>query len=329
MHRTAMPRSLRALLLAATLATAQDAWPLDPHGLTRTQGAFAASDRIQLRLGAGTLEVAIAPGELDLPRPALLAWIEQCAKAVAAFYGALPDPKARLLVVPTHGRGVRSGRTFGYPGAASRIELGRDTSATDLARDWVLVHELVHHAFPMMHDRHHWIEEGLATYVEPLARAQAGHLDEESVWRDLVQGLPHGLPRPGDQGLDNTPTWGRTYWGGALFCLLADIEIRSRTGNTKGLQDALRAIVADGGRISRTWSIERALGVGDRATGVPVLTELYAQMKDRPVAVDLEALWRQLGVRLEDGQIRFDDQAPMAAIRRAITAAPPSPEPRS
>jgi hypothetical protein len=304
---------------------------LDLGGLTRTtfpQGTFAASERVQLRLGAGTLEVAIAPGPLDLPRDALLAWIERCAKAVAAFYGTLPDPKARLLVVPTEGRGVRSGKTFGYPGAASRIELGRDTSAADLARDWVLVHELVHHAFPMMRDRHHWIEEGLATYVEPLARAQAGQLSAETVWRDLVRGLPNGLPGPGDQGLDNTPTWGRTYWGGALFCLLADIEIRSRTGNTRGLQDALRAIVADGGRISRTWSIERALGVGDRATGVPVLAELYARMKDRPVAVDLDALWHQLGVRLEGGEILFDDQAPMAAIRRAITAAP-SAGPRS
>jgi hypothetical protein len=320
------------LLFAAALATARDAWPLDADRLTRTtfpQGALAGSDRVQLQLGAATLEVAIAPGELDLPRDALLAWIEQCAKAVAAFYGTLPDPKARLLVVPTKGRGVRSGRTFGYPGAASHIELGRSTSAADLARDWVLVHELVHHAFPMMQDRHHWIEEGLATYVEPLARAQAGHLSAESVWRDLVQGLPHGLPRPGDQGLDNTPTWGRTYWGGALFCLLADIEIRSRTGNTRGLQDALRAIVAEGGRISRTWPIERALRVGDRATGVPALAELYAKMKDRPVAVDLDALWRQLGVRLEGGEIRFDDQAPMAAIRRAITAAPPSAEPQS
>ncbi|MGH8630425.1 MAG: hypothetical protein ACREU7_06630 [Burkholderiales bacterium] len=321
------------LLLAAThCAAAQNGWPLDPEGSARAtfpQGAFAGSDRVQLRLGAGTLEVAVGPGEFDLPRDALFAWIERCAKAVAAFYGTLPDPKARLLVVPTEGRGVRSGRTFGYPAAASRIELGRNTSAADLARDWVLVHELVHHAFPMMHDRHHWIEEGLATYVEPLARVQAGELSPENVWRDLVEGLPHGLPGAGDQGLDNTPTWGRIYWGGALFCLLADIEIRNRTGNTRGLQDALRAIVAEGGRISRAWPIERALRVGDQATGVPVLAELYARMKDRPVAVDLDSLWRQLGVQIAGGQVRFDEEAPLAAIRRAITAGPPPPKPRT
>jgi len=33
---------------------------------------------------------------------------------------------------------------------------------------------------------------------------------------------------------------GPHYWGGALFCLQADLEVRKRTGNAKGLQDALR-----------------------------------------------------------------------------------------
>ena len=42
----------------------------------------------------------------------------------------------------------------------------------------------------------------------------------------------------GGFGLDNTHTWGRTYWGGAMFCLLADVEIRRRTHNRRGLQDA-------------------------------------------------------------------------------------------
>jgi len=58
--------------------------------------------------------------------------------------------------------------------------------------------------------RHHWIEEGLATYLEPVARAQGGQLDPRVVWSELAAGLPTGLPRAGDRGLDHTPTWGRT-----------------------------------------------------------------------------------------------------------------------
>ena len=150
-----------------------------------------------------------------------------------------------------------------------------------------MTHEMVHLAFPSVPDEHHWIEEGIATYVEPIARAQVGDLSPEIVWRELVDGLPKGLPAPGDRGLDNTHTWGRTYWGGALFCLMADIEIHRRTNNRYGLQDALRGIVRAGGNMEHDWPLARALKAGDEAIGVPVLTELYDRMKATPITPDL------------------------------------------
>jgi len=66
--------------------------------------------------------------------------------------------------------------------------------------------------------------------------------------------------------------------------------------------------------------LEPLLEIGDRAVGVPALTELYAAMKDRPAPVDLDALWRRLGVLPEGRGVRLDDTAPEAEIRRAITA---------
>lgn len=57
---------------------------------------------------------------------------------------------------------------------------------------------------------------------------------------------PFGRPEAGDRGLDRTPTWGRTYWGGAFFCFVADVQIREATHGAKSLDDALRAIVAAG-----------------------------------------------------------------------------------
>lgn len=39
-----------------------------------------------------------------------------------------------------------------------------------------MTHEMVHLAFPSVPDQHHWIEEGLATYVEPIARARASEI---------------------------------------------------------------------------------------------------------------------------------------------------------
>jgi hypothetical protein len=135
----------------------------------------------------------------------------------------------------------------------------------------------------------------------------------------MMAGMAHGEPEPGDLGLDRTHTWGRTYWGGALFCLVADAEIRKRTGNKRGLQDALRGIVHAGGTIDKDWPIERVLRTGDKATGTTVLEDLYAVWGKAPVKVDLASLWAQLGVRVAGGDVTFDDNAPLAAVRIAIT----------
>ena len=156
--------------------------------------------------------------------------------------------------------------------------------------------------------------------MEPVARARAGYLSAEKVWGDLVEGLPQGLPEADDQGLDGTSSWGRTYWGGALFCLRADVEIRRRTHNRYGLEHALRAILAAGGDVRQEWSIDRVIGIGDGATGVPVLRELYDEMGRQPVQVDLPALWQQLGVMHHGNVTTFDDHAPLASVRQAITA---------
>jgi hypothetical protein len=168
------------------------------------------------------------------------------------------------------------------------------------------------------------LEEGLASYVEPIARVQADELDAAGIWADMVRGMPNGEPRLGDRGLNNTHTWGRTYWGGALFCLMADIQIRRQTGNRKGLQDALRAIVAAGGTIDKDWPLPRIFVIGDQATGTHVLEEMYTRWSDSPVSVDLSELWGQLGIVEEKNTIKFDSKASLATIREVITNPPKS-----
>jgi hypothetical protein len=318
---------LSLLLVLVAAATGQAHEPSgDPARGDVPVAAIDGMPAARLRVPGGELVVRIAPGSLALPRDRLLAWVEQSARVVAAYYGRFPARHASLLVVPRAGRGVSGGRAWGHRGAEIRITVGEQATETDLARDWVLVHEMVHLAFPSVPWRHHWIEEGLATYVEPIARAQQGHVDAETVWSELAAGLPKGLPQPGDRGLDHTRTWGRTYWGGALFALLADVEIRRRTDNRRGLPDALRAILA-AGNIETSSALPAALEIGDRATGVAVLGELYARMKDTPSPVDLDALWRELGVRLNGAHATLDDSAPLAATRRAITTPPPPAPP--
>jgi hypothetical protein len=272
-------------------------------------------------VAGGGIRIGFGSGEFALPRERIVAYVRQSAGSVVAYFGRFPARDTRLLILHTDspGRMVRSGTAFGGGGAAIRLVLAANVTEGALENDWILVHEMCHLALPSVPRRHHWIEEGMASYVEPLARAQAGVLNVEPVWAGMLKGMPLGLPQAGDRGLDHTPTWGRTYWGGALFCLLADVELRERSANRRGLQHALRAILAHA-NMETDSALDPLLRIGDAATGLPVLTELYARMKDSPYPVDLEALWRRLGVRMEDQRIVFDETAPLAAVRRALTA---------
>lgn len=300
---------------------------------------IAETDSIQV--GGSVIKVDFAEGPLDLPRQAFLARIATASSAVATYYGRFPVASARILVIPVPGRhGIVQGTTWGdmhgSPGF-TRLRFGEHTTEAELAADWTITHELTHMAFPSMpldpadpnrgQSPQHWIEEGLATYIEPIARVMIGDLPAQKIWADMARDMPQGEPAPGDQGLDHTHTWGRTYWGGAMFALVADVEIREQTHNRLGLQDALRAIVAAGGTIDHNWDLPQALAIGDRATSTHVLTELYAQWKDAPVAYDLPALWSKLGVSTTAGSVGFSDSAPLADIREAITLPKQNPLP--
>ena len=273
-----------------------------------------------LIIGNARIDITMEGSAPRVPSVEMIRWVKSAAESVTAYFGRFPVPQLLIRITPFKGRGVRNGRTFGDRGGRITIRVGDETSPAELASDWMLTHEMVHLAFPSVDENHHWIEEGIATYVEPIARIRAGHLTAEQMWLELVRDMPQGLPQVGDRGLDHTRTWGRTYWGGALFCLLADVEIRSQTNNAKGLQHALRGILDAGGDIREDWNLVDALRAGDRAVGVAVLQPLYARMKDKPVGVDLDALWAKLGVQSDGAVVRFDDNAVLAEIRRAITA---------
>lgn len=319
---------LKALTLAAIAgAFAMVATPAHSQHEFLTRGmpyaAFDALPKTDLSVGGSILRIAIAPGELAVPETAILDWIARSARTVSVYFGRFPVREARVLIVPVDGRGVRGGQAFAYRGAAIRVRLGREADQHALDLDWIMVHEMIHLALPNLDNRHNWLSEGMATYVESIARVQAGDLTDATIWSGFVRDMPRGLPGPGDRGLDHTPTWGRTYWGGAIFCLLADVEIRKRSGNRYGLQDALRGILAAGGTHESLWPMERVVTEADRAVGLTVLADLYEQHRANSVHPDLAALWTELGIRVAPGgTVTFDPAAPMAHLRRKLTEPP-------
>lgn len=312
MSRLLAPLSAAAVALGALAAGAGPA-------------AAEAFTRRAVRVGGAVIDLSIEPDPGAAASPAEVErWVRRAGEAVTAFYGRFPVARVRLVVERIPGRRIH-GTAFGRD--LVRIRLGREAARAALDRDWVMTHEMLHLGFPDLDRRHTWMQEGLSTYFEPIARARVGQLAPEAAWRELFDGLPKGLPGPGERGLDQTPSWGATYWGGALFWLLVDLEIRERTENRRSADDVLRAILDAGGHGGARWTMARVIAVGDRATGTTAMAEVYRRLAGERWQVDLDRLAARLGVR----RGALDEGAPLAAIRRSVTAsgAPRCPEARS
>ncbi len=302
----------RCVLLAAVLA-----------GAGVPGSAFASAPEHQggvreLAVDGVRLRVELGSDDFNAGSDALISWVDRSAAIVADYYGGFPTPRVTIELRSGPGAGVQGGSTYANPDALIRVRVGREVTEAQLKSDWVMVHEMTHLALPDVGPEHAWLSEGLATYVEGIARVQAGNRTEEDVWAEELRQMPRGLPQEGDQGLDRTHSWGRTYWGGAMFCLMADVDIRRRTRDAKGLQDAVRAIARASGGLRAEWPIERVLATGDAAVGTTSLEDLYARMKDSAYTPDLFALWRELGVMADGGTVRLTDAAPLAGVRHAI-----------
>jgi hypothetical protein len=324
-----------AMVLAAPTAGAADpaavaddpawsaaAWQRLPDDQRPPDAGGRAYDAATLTVGGAHLELVVPAGDGLAPRPELLRWVGRSADGVAAYFRHFPVSQARIVVDPADpGTGI-GGREF--DGQVIRITMAAGTTGGDLNDDWVLTHEMVHLSFPDLDLRYRWMEEGLATWLEPVVRARRGRLSPERVWGELVDGLPKGLPGRDDPGLDGTRDWGRTYWGGAGWWLLADLGIRERTAGAKSVDDVLRAINAAGADGSTHWTMAQVLAAAHAATGTEVFSELYRRMAQAPEAPDLEDLWWRLGVEATAPKgIGFDDRASEAAFRLAETAPDP------
>jgi predicted metalloprotease with PDZ domain len=279
--------------------------------------AFGKFRAQHYEIAEGSVDIAIAQGGRQLHERDVLAWLKDSAETVGTVFGRFPVPRVLVLVLP-RSRARIHGRQIGGGGVSIMLNVGEDATAAEFRGDWVAVHEMIHLAVPMMRRDKLWLTEGLSTYLEPLARARRGKLDEREVWRGMLKGMRHGRPAEGDRGLDRTHSWGRTYWGGALFWMVADLAIRKQTKGARSIDDGLRSVVAKGGNNGVWWGIDRFLSVCDEATGTHVLRDLYAAWKHAPVDVDLDEIYRRLGVAQTERGISFDDNAPDAALRRAL-----------
>jgi hypothetical protein len=256
-------------------------------------------------------------------------WVRGAAGCVAGLYGRFPVD-ATVFVVPVPGADdVVFGRVMSLAGASVVLLFGTEARPAVAHGDWVVVHELFHLSCPSFVGEGHWLEEGLATYYEPILRERAGWYPEADLWAEFVRQMPRALRGSGEPpSLEDRDGIDATYWGGALFALLADVRIRTVTraaAAPRSLDDVQRAVLAERGDATHRASVADYVHAGDAATGTRALSEVYDSWAVRGENVDLGALWQQLGVEpvpaVDGGRpagVKLHDDAPLADVRRAI-----------
>jgi predicted metalloprotease with PDZ domain len=284
--------------------------------------AFGQIRTARVQVGSATLRVELLGQPLAMTDRGAAEWVQHGAECVAALFGRFPVD-ATVFVVPVSGADeVVFGRVFSLAGASVALLFGADTRAESAHDDWVVVHELFHLGTPSFVGEGHWLEEGLATYYEPILRERAGWMREVDLWKHFVEEMPRGLRRPGSHAsIEEREDIDSTYWGGALFAFVADVAIRRETRGARSLDDALRAALDHEGDATHQARVQDFLRTGDEATGTHVLSRLHAQMAVGGGPVDLEAIFRSLGVDIEgDRSVELREDAPLASVRHAIAS---------
>ena len=267
--------------------------------------------------GDPELTLAIPSGTWRIAREQMIAWVSAVAESNRRFWGRSPAGSGLVILVPSGRGGVPFGRVLSLGGAVVTVLVGREASSQDLYDDWVLTHELLHLGSPLMRDTGAWLNEGIATFYEPVLRARAGWKSEDDVWHEWMSQMPRGMPAMTGIGLENAGRGG-IYWGGALFVLMAEIESLRASGGRTRFSDCLRIVLAEGGDVTVKWPTMKLLDRCDALLGQPVIAALARQHIERGSALDLDRLWRRLGVSLADGKIRYDDAAELAWLRPLI-----------
>jgi hypothetical protein len=294
-------------------------------------GRFAEAP---LAVTGGTLRVSILDGASADAKKRLDAWLARVSAAAVSAYGRLPLADVQVLVVPVGAsrEPVEFGQSTRGQGHGLTLFVDASQPAAAFDRDWVAVHEMSHLFHPYLGDRGSWLAEGLATYYQNVLRARAGLLTPAEAWEQIDAGFARGrgATRAGDDtleraaaGVDGRPNFMRIYWSGTAYWLEADLELRRASGNRLSVDEALKRFDACCLPDYRGWQPDAFVAKLDALIGGDVFRRKFDEYRARRDFPDVKSAYAALGISRDSGRLVFDDAAPDASVRHAITAARP------
>lgn len=302
--------------------------------------AFGTFRIHRVPVGDRVLRLAVLDGEPPADEAIMIEWLGGAARSLLSLTPSFPVPSPQVLVVPVAGTehfggaaredAVPFARVLRDGGTAAQFFVDQRSSLARLEADWTAAHEFAHMLLPFVSLRDAWISEGFASYYQNVLRARSGQLDPAQAWQRLHEGFERGR-REGDEDYEDTlresirdggsNSTMRMYWSGAAVALLADLELRRRSGGRSSLDAVLARFAACCLPSRRSWSGRALFDHLDVLSGTDVFSGLYERHADSTRFPDLDAAYARLGLRIDAGGMALD-AAPDADLRDAIMAQP-------
>lgn len=292
--------------------------------------ALMAIGDLQMRdmeIAGANLSLAVADGPADIPTDRVEDWLQDAALSVAQLWGEFPSENLQLLVIPvSDGRDAAPwAQTSRGGGAAAHFYMNAKATPQMLREDWIATHELAHFALPFIRRSDAWLSEGFASYYQNVLRARSGQLNEQQAWAALYDGFARGNRDTEYDTLQEDTLYMhsrgrvmRVYWSGAAIAFLADVELRTRSKGVWSLDRVLQEFDRCCRARERTWSAREVFEKFDQIAGTDIFERLYRNNVYSRHFPRLTETWLALGVQMEGDDVRFRDDAPLAAVRAAI-----------
>jgi len=298
---------------------------------TQSSATSAVALVTESEIPGATLHITVLQPVDDNKAAQLVDWVRAASTNVSLAYGRFPNPSTSVIVRPTNRRfgdsssPVPFGRVMRDDGERIELYVDVDRPIEDYYGDWTATHEFSHLMLPYVARRNKWISEGFASYYQNVLMSRAGHYTPAEAWKRLSDGLERGRRSRPELSLNDAAEAGvrrarmKIYWGGAAIALLADVQLRERSGGRESLDTALDGLQRCCLPSTRTWSGAELFSRLDSFVEEPVFMPLYRRYADRAGFPDVAPALQRLGVEINGAGARLDEDAELAAIRDAIS----------
>ncbi|QQR89053.1 MAG: hypothetical protein IPJ88_12620 [Myxococcales bacterium] len=310
-------------------------WPKGSRGymvqkdafLFESYALFGEFEKKTFSSNDATFSIARLHGLEKIDWQNIEAWLTSSARAVASLFGEFPRKHVQVLLVSSGwSRDTVQLGLAGRGGNASVLFfLAKNATPDALRKDWVATHELSHFVTPYVKRSDMWISEGIATYYQEVLRLRAGLQSPEQAWSNLYLGMRAGQNggtgrtlREESKETRRTRAYRRVYWAGAAMAMTVDIMSRMSSDNHKSLDSALQELYKCCGTSKRAWSAEQMASRMDHVFGQSFWGRMTARYLDSVDFPEVNSWFRLMGINRKGKAMEFDDNAPLAFVRKAI-----------